>query len=176
MARTRPPALQGGGRGADRPPWKTVRGPVVGCGCPSPCPSSFTLGTCLGDTWATDGHENSRPAPPSRVLAPRPLATSKQHPHSSTRKGQSKEAEPSGRGRRQPPGCRRPWCSGAFGGQGLEDHRDICLPSVCGLGAGLGQGVCRQRQRLKRAEWPVEGSRGPGSLAHSSPQRDRRSC
>ena len=97
LARTRPPSLRGGVRGADWPLWKTVRGPVVMCGCPSPCPSNFTLGTCPGDTWATDGHENSGPAPPSKVLAPWPLASSRQHPYSGTRKGRSREAESSTR-------------------------------------------------------------------------------
>lgn len=138
----------------------------MGCGCPSPCPSSFTLGTCLGDTWATDGHENSRPAPPSRVLAPRPLATSKQHPHSSTRKGQSKEAEPSGRGRRQPTRLQAALVFRGLRGAGSRRPPGHLSPQCLWAGSWAGPGSLQAKaafetRRMARGGVPWPRQPGP---------------
>ena len=121
-------------------------------GKPRSCPQSPDVGTCPGDTWATDGHENSGPAPPSKVLAPWPLASSRQHPYSGTRKGRSREAESSTRRQAalvfrglwgaESPSPKAPLREYSYCPQ---DQRDICLPGACGPGAGLGRGVCRQR-------------------------------
>lgn len=182
---------------AGRPPcrfplWKTVRGPVLECGCP-PVPAASLWAPALGTHGGHVGmRAQGRPLPAESWP---PASGHQQAAPLGPAKAGAEQAGPPGRGRHQPPGgpgLRGPWGGRVSRSQGSPEGvfllappspagrlspRRLWVGSWAGPEGSAGRGAAfetRIMKKKKHTPWPVEGSCGPGSLAHGPPWRDRR--